>query len=476
MSKRWGGFHDNFEQGHGAQEVPRRTDGRRRHDAAVHRGSVRGGVGATAAAAEIDYFGPPEPATVLTMALFRNGGDQDELQGLLCESPRTCVSVPFPYLQRSIGVDDLDEAIHGDTFGQRQIVFGYSQGARVATDWLEEFAAAEDAPSADDLSFVLIGNPPGRKYGGAHVIWHHVTPDTQYQVLDVARQYDLTADRPDRFSLLAMANAYAGGLVQLHGHYEDVDIYDPANYVWKEGNTTYVFVPTEDLPILNGLRRLGLDELADQLQGPLKEKIEKAYDRSYLPAESGWPAEVEPEPEEPPVDPPAESKQTFLTSARSVQTISAEEPTARQESDPDLDVGSLSSDDELGARIDEVDGQPADDADEDTGDATWTAKTWTARTWTARTRMWTPRTWTRRPKTRPTTRRPTSKSPPVWTHRAVLPHRRLETPRTATSSRPQLIPVVAQAHCTAVYSLGGECAWLTPWMSAAWNPSNRPPC
>ncbi|MCV7152041.1 PE-PPE domain-containing protein [Mycolicibacterium pyrenivorans] len=325
-----------------------------------------GGSAPTAAAAEIDYFGP-EPATVLTMALFRNGGDQDELQGLLCESPRTCVSVPFPYLQRSIGVDDLDEAIHGDTFGQRQIVFGYSQGARVATDWLEEFAAAEDAPSADDLSFVLIGNP-GRKYGGAHVIWHHVTPDTQYQVLDVARQYDLTADRPDRFSLLAMANAYAG-LVQLHGHYEDVDIYDPANYVWKEGNTTYVFVPTEDLPILNGLRRLGLDELADQLQGPLKEKIEKAYDRSYLPAESGWPAEVEPEPEEPPVDPPAESKQTFLTSARSVQTISAEEPTARQESDPDLDVGSLSSDDELGARIDEVDGQPADDADEDTGDA-----------------------------------------------------------------------------------------------------------
>ncbi|MDZ4236514.1 MAG: PE-PPE domain-containing protein, partial [Dietzia sp.] len=312
-----------------------------------------------AAAAEVDYFGP-EPATVLTIALFRNGGDQDELGGLLCESPRTCVSVPFPYLQRSIGVKDLDEAIHGDTFGQRQIVFGYSQGARVATDWLEEFATAEDAPSPDDLSFVLIGNP-GRKHGGAHVIWGQPTPDSQYQVLDVAQQYDLTADRPDRFSLLAMANAYAG-LIQLHGHYENVDIYDPANYVWKEGNTTYVFVPTEDLPILNGLRRLGLDELADQLQGPLKEKIEKAYDRSYLPAEPGWPAEEEPEPEEPPVEPPAEPEQTFLTSARSVQTISAEEPTARQESDPDPDVDSLGADDELGARIDEADGQPADDA------------------------------------------------------------------------------------------------------------------
>src|SRR3546814_9565436 len=67
------------------------------------------------------------------------------------------------------------------------------------------------------------------------------------------------------FPYPTLFRSYAG-LIQLHGHYENVDIYDPANYVWKEGNTTYVFVPTEDLPILNGLRRLGLDELADQLQ------------------------------------------------------------------------------------------------------------------------------------------------------------------------------------------------------------------
>jgi hypothetical protein len=279
----------------------------------------------------VDYFGP-EPATVLTMALFRNGGDRDELGGIMCQGSRTCVSVPFPYLERRVGADDLNAAITGDTSGQPLIVFGYSQGARVVSEWLDEHAGTEGVPSPGELSFVLIGNP-GRNHGGAHVIWGQPTPDTEYEVLDVARQYDLTADRPDHFQLLAIMNAYAG-LVQLHGHYEDVDIYDPANYVWNQGKTTYVFVPTDDIPLLNSLRQLGFTKLADKLNDPLKARIEKAYDRSYLPAAPGWPTPAEPQPQAPetdpaPSDPPTDPAPAAARTIRPVQPAATEKPADR---------------------------------------------------------------------------------------------------------------------------------------------------
>ena len=59
-----------------------------------------------------------------------------------------------------------------------------------------------------------------------------------------------------------------------------MDIDDPANTVWTEGNTKYVFVPTENLPLLEPLRRIGLTELADALNGPLKEIVEQGYHRN----------------------------------------------------------------------------------------------------------------------------------------------------------------------------------------------------
>ena len=52
------------------------------------------------------------------------------------------------------------------------------------------------------------------------------------------------------------------------------------------GNITYVLVPTENLPLLNGLRRVGLNQLADEMQVKLKPKIDAGYDRSYIPAEA----------------------------------------------------------------------------------------------------------------------------------------------------------------------------------------------
>ena len=251
-----------------------------------------------ASAAEFDYF-PPEPARVLTLSLIPHGND-DDLQGVMCQSPRTCEMVQNSYLSRSLAVNNLDEALRDGTTG-RQYVFAYSQGARVVSLWLQTRSQVEGAPTPDDLGFVLMGNP-GRKYGGADGDWDQVIPDTDYHVIDVSRQYDAASDFPDNpFNLLALLNANAGFLF-VHQDYEDVDIYDPANYVWTEGNTTYVYVPTKNLPLLEPLRWVGLSALADALNEPLKEIVERAYDRSYLPAQPGLPEpapEPEPEPETP---------------------------------------------------------------------------------------------------------------------------------------------------------------------------------
>lgn len=88
------------------------------------------------------------------------------------------------------------------------------------------------------------------------------------------------ADFPDNpLNLVATANALAG-FVYVHTSYTDVDLYSSDNLVAEDGNTTYVLVPTENLPLLEPLRQMGFGELADQLNTPLKKVVDAAYDRS----------------------------------------------------------------------------------------------------------------------------------------------------------------------------------------------------
>ncbi|BBX16429.1 hypothetical protein CRI77_19445 [Mycolicibacterium duvalii] len=216
-------------------------------------------------------------------------------QGVMCASPNTCNEVKYSFaMNRSI--ENLDYAIRAATAavtapdpttgavgevtdGDTVTVFALSGGAIGVSKWLDWNAGEADAPSPEVLSFVVIGNPT-RKYGGANRRFDTM-PQTQYKVLDIARQYDPVADTPDRFSILARLNLTLGFLSPLHYDYSTIDINDPNNYRWTEGNTTYVLVPTEDLPLLAPLRMLGLSALADRLNGPLKEIIERAYDRPW---------------------------------------------------------------------------------------------------------------------------------------------------------------------------------------------------
>lgn len=218
----------------------------------------------------------PSPATVLTVFPWE-GSMNDELQGRLCQAPNNCVRID-QFLWDPNGVATIEATI--DATSGTKVVFSYSEGARSVTDWLAKHADDPDAPPPAELSFVVIGNPT-RAYGGAD---SDVMPQTQYQIIDISRQYDFASDFPDNpANLLTLLNSLMAFTI-IHTEYEDVDMYDPANIVWTEGNTTYVFVPTENLPLLEPLRRLGFRALADALNAPLKEIVEQGYDRSYLPA------------------------------------------------------------------------------------------------------------------------------------------------------------------------------------------------
>ena len=242
---------------------------------------------AGAAAAEL----PPGPATVLHTGPTP-WSTPNNLGGIICELERECREVYYQYIVPlgtfepglAENVKTMDFALN-NTPGDK-IAYGFSGGARVVSKWLEDNAETTEV-SPDELSVVLLGNG-GRKYGGINGWWGGygdslMTPtDTQFSVLDVASEYDPIADFPDNpFNLLALANALAA-FDGVHMKYSDVDLDAAGNYVWTEGNTTYVFIPTSQLPLLQGLRTLGLDALADQLEAPLREIIDKAYDREYL--------------------------------------------------------------------------------------------------------------------------------------------------------------------------------------------------
>ncbi len=164
------------------------------------------------------------------------------------------------------------------------MVVGFSQGATVASQWLREHDGRFDAPPSDELSFVLLANPL-RKYGGSRPAYEGIdeaTPDTDYRVLDIAVEYDGAADLPDDLlNPLAVANALAGfTYIHIPG-YGDYDLDTAEKIVWVEGNTTYVLIRSENIPLLEPLRRIGLNGLADALNDPLKAIIDSAYDRDY---------------------------------------------------------------------------------------------------------------------------------------------------------------------------------------------------
>ncbi len=229
-------------------------------------------------------------ANVLTVTGYTFGGkidwEMDEIfRGSFCSeaSGNSCTSVDYNSGVSEGAEEDGLRALQA-AFGVTApptVVVGFSQGATIATRWLQQTAGSADAPAPEDLSFVLAANPK-RKYGGVRSGFAEPTPHTEYDVVDIAIEYDGAADFPtDPRNLLALANALAGFAYFHVPGYNNIDLETADKLVWKEGNTTYVLIRRENLPLLEPLRMLGLGELADVLNGPLKEAIDEAYDRDY---------------------------------------------------------------------------------------------------------------------------------------------------------------------------------------------------
>lgn len=229
----------------------------------------------------------------------------------------------------------------------RKIVACESQGCLSVTQMLTQFMAdAATAPAAEELIIVMIGNPatagggasaqnPGGYEPFFRITFGGATPESQYETVNVTREYDFFADRPDADpNALAVWNNLVAFLV-VHPIYGDVDMDDPDNLVKVVGNTTYVLVPTKQLPMLQSLydtaeawRQLtGQADLLQQveaLDARLRAIIDQDYDRAgYLPKGVGEPTE----PDERPVDtdPPDPGPVNTVSEA---EDAAAEEDTA----------------------------------------------------------------------------------------------------------------------------------------------------
>lgn len=196
--------------------------------------------------------------------------------------------------------------------GAPVVVFGYSQSAAIATNLKrrlgESVAAGEPLPP---VSFVVIGNlarPNGGLYarfaGQQLPGWTMsgaMPTDTGLPTIDIARQYDFFADFPlDPSNGLAVANAVMGAI---YAHdYQGVTLdpsdprYHPGTVVQTYGDTTYYFIPTDHLPLLQPLWDLGVSpaELG-ALEAELRAVVEQGYDRSIpfgepTPVKPGGPA------------------------------------------------------------------------------------------------------------------------------------------------------------------------------------------
>lgn len=203
----------------------------------------------------------------------------------------------------AVGVQKLPSPGAIDT---GSVIFGYSQGANVATQYKRSFnqywATHPGTPPA--ISFVLIGNgnrPNGgalERFRGLYIpivdfTFSGATPTTtagaapgQITTYDIAQQYDGFADFPTNpLNLLALANA-AAGLILVHPGYQNVD---PNSAVFQatQGDTAYYLIPTYPVPLLMPVAKIpGVGPIvADTLDPVMRVLIEAGYDRTINPGQ-----------------------------------------------------------------------------------------------------------------------------------------------------------------------------------------------
>jgi hypothetical protein len=184
------------------------------------------------------------------------------------------------------------------------VIFGYSQGANVATVYKRNFNAAwaSNPSGAPPITFVLIGNgnrPNGgalERFNGLYIpilnfSFNGATPTNtagaapgQITTYDIARQYDGFADFPTNpLNLLADANAMAG-IILVHPGYGSVNP-NQAVFQGTYGDTAYYLIPTYPLPLLMPLQMVPVvgPIAVDALDPALRVLVEAGYNRTTNP-------------------------------------------------------------------------------------------------------------------------------------------------------------------------------------------------
>jgi hypothetical protein len=241
------------------------------------------------------------------------------------------VATPASYASTSapIGLADLQAAMAAQQLnypGDPYLVEGYSQSAQIVVAEKIDLMEAGQHP---DVTFLMLGDPYRPNGGMVERLTGLVIPgiglfngndptDAGIPTIDIANQYDGFADFPqfpidpvsDLNDLLGIIYAHAGygdgplpeeipslwpPSEPLTGPYTDEYTLGSTETVQQvDGDTTFYFIPTTDLPLLDPLRSLGVPEsVLNIFQPALQVIVEAGYDRS-IPFGDPTPADLIP--------------------------------------------------------------------------------------------------------------------------------------------------------------------------------------
>src|SRR6185436_13239162 len=199
------------------------------------------------------------------------------------------------------GLADLETAM--TKYGNDHLViYGCGQSAVIANMEKQRLAEQYPGPDAPDIDFVVGGDfnlPNGglfARFPGLYIpivdlSFNGPAPtDTQFRTDVIIRQYDGVEDFPlYPLNLVADLNALLGAVyVGLYG--ADVSLAPDASkspaIQSRDGDSTYYFFETQDLPLFGPLRTLGVPEsLIDVVEPFFRVIVELGYDRSIPPWE-----------------------------------------------------------------------------------------------------------------------------------------------------------------------------------------------
>ncbi|MGO8966900.1 PE-PPE domain-containing protein [Mycobacterium sp.] len=243
---------------------------------------------------------------------------------VLVPTPESGASTSLP-----VGLADLQAAMAQQPANQPYLIEGYSQSAQIAID--EKVDLMQSGSPPHDVTFLLLGSgnrPDGgflERFSGLVIPgatgfdFNGAEPtDAGIPTIDIANQYDGNADFPEYpINVVADLNALLGFIYQ-HAGYGDGPLPEEVPAIWPpseplsgpfaseyvlgstetvkqvDGDTTFYFIPTTDMPLLDPLRSLGVPEsVLNIFQPALQVIVEAGYDRS-IPFGDPTPAELIP--------------------------------------------------------------------------------------------------------------------------------------------------------------------------------------